>query len=115
MSKKNDAKAAVFTEVRVPPKAAKVAEEPVAPPTEERGYTTGLWADKTQYRCKSCAWDCLDLDLMLAHLVERHSPLAQNPGAGTQALVEPEGPIPTNLQPDEVAQDIYEIDLKEDQ
>lgn len=114
MSKRNDTKGPVFTTVAVPPKATKAPEE-AAPAPEERGYTTGLWAGKPQYRCKSCPWDCLDLDLMLDHLVERHSPLAQEPGAGTQALVEPQGPIPTNLQPDEVAQGIYEIDLKEDQ
>lgn len=77
------------------------------------GYITGEWAGRTQYRCRSCAFDCLDLDQMLDHLVDRHSPVA--PSIAAHAPGELEEQAHADLQPDEAAQGIYEIDLKEDQ
>jgi hypothetical protein len=32
----------------------------------EIGYTIGQWAGHEQYRCKKCAFDTLDLDVMLS-------------------------------------------------
>lgn len=88
----------------------------VSEPTEPRGYTLGQWAGLPQYRCKSCQYDCLDLDMMLDHLVQRHSPVADIPDVEQPTPLQP-APIQPEaiLQPGEAAQDIYEIDLKEDQ
>jgi hypothetical protein len=77
----------------------------------EIGYTIGQWAGHEQYRCKKCAFDTLELDVMLDHLLRVHSVIASAP------LPFPTSP-PAPLQDgegSERADGIFEIDLKEDQ
>jgi hypothetical protein len=85
-------------------------EQPVEQP--EIGYKVGQWAGHTQYKCKECAFDTLELDVMLDHLLKAHSVIA---------LDKPQTfpPSPQSTEPGgddrERADGVFEIDLKEDQ
>ena len=73
----------------------------------EMGYTLGQWAGLPHYACKQCPFDTLDLDVMLEHLVQTHSPVV--------ALTEPlrDLEIENPAGPDEIAQGIFEVTLEE--
>lgn len=82
-------------------------EEPAQAPGPEDGYVTTLWAGCKQYQCKKCAFDTLDLDVMLEHLLF-------HPAVTEMKLEEPARPTPNSASnPGEEKQDIYEIDLSE--
>lgn len=84
------------------------AEEAKIP---ERGYTTGAWAGKMQYACRACAFDSLDLDVILEHLVRVHAIFdLQEP-----APLEATPAAPSEEEGEQKADGIFEIDLKEDQ
>lgn len=54
--------------------AKKKNSDSVVPASKETEYETGEWAGSPHYRCKLCLFDTLaGLDVMLTHLVERHS------------------------------------------
>lgn len=72
------------------------------------GYRVAQWAGMPKYDCKQCAFDSLDLDAMLEHLIERHSVIAI-----TEPVEQPEAPGEKLAEPDEVAHGIYEISLEE--
>ncbi|MCL4528669.1 MAG: hypothetical protein M1282_04575 [Chloroflexi bacterium] len=90
----------------------------LAGPTQEAGYTIEVWAGFDQYHCKKCGFDTLDLGVMIEHLlyhpagaeVKLEEPAIQPPSA---APLSPKLGTAPNLG--EEKQDIYEIDLKEDQ
>ena len=69
---------------------------------EKRGYSTGEWSGLPQYACLGCAFDTLNLDDMLEHLVLQHSPVSQ--------LQEPQTNQPAEAKDE---QDFYEISLEE--
>lgn len=75
----------------------------------QNGYKTGTWANLPHYQCLSCAFDTLDLDEMLAHLVQMHSPASPL----SEPLRDLESGMVILTEPDEVAQGIFEIDVKE--
>jgi len=78
----------------------------------EIGYTIGQWAGKEQYLCRECAFDTLELDVMLEHLLRVHSVIASTP-------IPPPFPhqeiTDGEREPTEKADGLFEIDLKEDQ
>jgi hypothetical protein len=49
-------------------------EETRVPAEENQPYTLGSWKGITQYRCKRCPFDTLNLEDMQAHINARHAP-----------------------------------------
>lgn len=94
-----------------------ISDQQPATPSEESkiGYTVGQWAGHPQFRCKECAFDTLDLDVMLEHLLRVHSVIALNESA-PPSEPSPPTPLPEGEGSEvERADGIFEIDLKEDQ
>ena len=95
-----------------PPAPPQIQEPNLERGDDEPGYTVGLWAGHQQYVCKQCAFDALELGVMEEHLMLAH---------GSFRFQEPVAIPPSPLAPlpqgegDEMADGIYEIDLKEDQ
>jgi hypothetical protein len=51
-------------------------EEKVQPiASEDLPYSVGAWKGITQYRCKRCPFDTLNLADMQAHINARHAPI----------------------------------------
>lgn len=86
------------------------ADEPIPERTTggEMGYSVGRWAGLTQYKCKQCPFDTLDLDAMLEHLLKQHSVLAVQ-----EPMIQPSVTGDALKEPGEVAQGIYEVSLEE--
>lgn len=101
-------------------KGKTVPEEPTAIGAATE-YSESTWSGRLRYSCNQCAYDVLEERVsMLEHLMNAHGSMwalneliklekAEAPAAITQSES-----IQPAMQPEEV-QEIYEIDLKEDQ
>jgi len=98
-----------------PPTPPQIQQPNLGRGEESVGYTVGLWAWKTQYVCKTCQFDTLQLGVMEEHLMLVHGNFKfQEPTPASSTPPDTAAPLSAN-NADEVADGIFEIDLKEDQ
>ena len=85
--------------------------------TAKDQYYTGTWAGHEHFECNACAYDTFDEVEMLNHLVDRHN--SEQALAVLIALEPAPPPTPPQMaastQSEEGSNEIYEIELKEDQ
>jgi hypothetical protein len=73
-----------------------------------RGYSIDQWAGRAHYQCTACPFDTLNLDAMLDHQVQKHSPVADLQEPAVQPANQ-DAPA----EPGEIAQEIFEVNLQE--
>lgn len=87
----------------------------------EPEYEVGKWSGQAHYRCMRCAFDTLDKERMLEHLVEQHSSTvaleelfpSSKPAAQTVRLQEPVKAAGELVPEGDPANGVFEISITE--
>lgn len=92
----------------------KKPETIIEKPSEEL-YSVGTWAGMPQYRCCRCAFDTLNLQEMLNHLVGQHDSIGALEELVKAEKDEPQKPAVQQAEASlpEGEEELFEVELKE--